>query len=131
MSDRNTFTADGMDAQAAATLLELLRRVPIDARIAYDYGPFSAQYIPVGRYCNEASDEIGRLRTELAQTRLAYENACAQRASMLAERDAYASEERKQLIYAIVAWLLQYPCDPDITERMVEELREAMKEPRT
>jgi hypothetical protein len=47
-------------------LHELLRTVPKDARLTIDDGPYSTHYIPVGRYCHEAVDDIERLQAEVA-----------------------------------------------------------------
>jgi hypothetical protein len=45
--------------------IELLRWVPADARLSYEHHPTSHSMFPVGRYCNEAADEIESLRTQL------------------------------------------------------------------
>lgn len=43
---------------AAVPLVELLRRVPTDARLVIENGPYSTSYIPVGRYCHEAANAL-------------------------------------------------------------------------
>jgi len=55
-----------MSEPAQTPLVDLLR-IPIDARLCYEHSPTSHSYIPVGKYCNEAADEITRLRAELAE----------------------------------------------------------------
>lgn len=52
-------------------LVELLERVPEDARAWYEYGPMHHSHIPYGLYCRRAAAEIRRLMelvNELTQT---------------------------------------------------------------
>lgn len=53
-----------MSDNARATPLTDLLRIPRDARLCYEHNPTSHSLIPVGIYCNEAADEIERLRAE-------------------------------------------------------------------
>lgn len=48
-------------------LVELLRSVPKDARLVIEDGPYSTQYIPVGRYCDEAAEALSAPSSEQAQ----------------------------------------------------------------
>jgi hypothetical protein len=50
---------------AQTPLLELLRGVPLDARVMYEHTPTSHQNIPAGRLCADAAAEIERLRDAL------------------------------------------------------------------
>ena len=54
-------------ACAEVPLLELLRRVPIDARHPQEYyAPlYGTQWHPVGSYCHRAADEIEKARADL------------------------------------------------------------------
>ena len=45
-------------------LTDLLRSVPEDACANYRHNKFLSQHIPYGRMCQEAADEIERLRAE-------------------------------------------------------------------
>lgn len=54
------------DGVNTVPLVELLRKVPKDARIAFDDGPHSTYYCPIGRHCHEAADEIERLQAALS-----------------------------------------------------------------
>lgn len=51
----------------AVPLHELLQAVPANARLEIQEGEYSTRYIPVGRYCKEAADEIQILRAENAK----------------------------------------------------------------
>ena len=50
-------------------LLDLLSGVPEDARAEHKVSEFHSHYIPYGRLCKEAHDEIKRLTAELDELR--------------------------------------------------------------
>ena len=52
-----------MDAKQTP-LIDLLERVPADARVVYEHDQFHSQSIPVGRLCHEAATA---LRAALAE----------------------------------------------------------------
>ena len=63
-----------MTPEAAETpLLDLLRDVPLDARLSYEHSPTYHQYIPVGTLISKAIGEIERLRAEVEALRDANE----------------------------------------------------------
>jgi hypothetical protein len=53
--------------EKAAPLLDLLRRVPADARLVYEHSPTEHSFIPVGRLFAEAVTEIEALRQRVAE----------------------------------------------------------------
>lgn len=56
------------DAQAGETpLLDLLRAVPLDARMTYNHGPYHSQNIPVGVLCSRAADALADRQARAAQ----------------------------------------------------------------
>src|SRR5690606_27795215 len=57
-----------MASQACETLLvELLERVPEDARAWYEHSPMNHSHIPYGLLCRRAAAEIRRLTIKLDQ----------------------------------------------------------------
>lgn len=48
-------------------LIDLLRRVPPDARGEYAHSEIEHSFIPYGRLCCEAADEIERLQARVAE----------------------------------------------------------------
>ena len=48
-------------------LIELLERVPQDARVVVEHDQFSSSSHPVGRLCHEAAAELRRLHAQAAQ----------------------------------------------------------------
>lgn len=59
-----------MTPEAAETpLLDLLRDVPLDARLSYEHSPTYHQYIPVGTLISKAIGEIECLRAEVEALR--------------------------------------------------------------
>lgn len=54
-----------MNDQQQTPLIDLLRRVPHDARATYEHDATSHSMIPYGRLCHEAAKEIERLYAEL------------------------------------------------------------------
>ena len=51
-------------------LLDLLRRVPSDARGIYEHDPTSHSFFPYGDLCNRAADEIERLQAVVDAARV-------------------------------------------------------------
>lgn len=103
-----------MTDAAQVPLHELLREVPADARMVIDDADgMGTQYIPVGRYCHEAADELERL-TERAERAEAERDAlalqlkmrpapmadcpvyCKTAVDLQAERDALRAEINQQ-----------------------------------
>ena len=62
---------------AETPLLDLLRGVPLDARMTYKVNPTHHHMIPVGAHCAAAADEIERLQAEVRTLRNALWKACA------------------------------------------------------
>lgn len=61
------------DQAAQVPLLELLERVPADARVVYEHTPTEHSFIPVGRYCREAAAALRAKEEENARLeRLVY-----------------------------------------------------------
>lgn len=54
-------------------LIELLERVPKDARLEVNDGPYSTSYYPVGRNCHDAAAELRRQHELLREARDALE----------------------------------------------------------
>jgi hypothetical protein len=50
------------DGECQTPILDLLRGVPIDARMTYEVSPTHHHMIPVGRMCAQAAEEIVRVR---------------------------------------------------------------------
>ena len=48
-------------------LIELMRRVPQDARGVYEHHSTSHSFIPYGRYCHEAADIIATQQARMAE----------------------------------------------------------------
>ena len=48
-------------------LIDLLERVPQDARVVVEHDQFSSSSHPVGRLCHEAAAELRRLHAQAAQ----------------------------------------------------------------
>lgn len=58
------------DTQCAQTpLLDLLRGVPLDARMTYEVNPTHHHMIPVGRLCADAAAELEQFRDALSEIR--------------------------------------------------------------
>lgn len=51
-----------MYRECITPLIDLLRRVPADARVSHEHSEYERSYIDVGRLCAEALAEIERLR---------------------------------------------------------------------